>query len=126
MFELSVKSSFSGAHHLVGYEGSCSGHHGHNWAVEAALSGNELNELGIIVDYRILKSKLSAIMNVLDHKDLNAIPEFNGVNPSSENIAKFIYSEMKKSIAGLPCRMTHVRVYETPETSATYREDRND
>lgn len=126
MFELTVKSSFSGAHHLAGYKGSCSGHHGHNWDVEAALTGNELNEIGIIVDYRVLKVKLKEILDLLDHRDLNTIPQFEGRNPSSENIAKFIYEAMQTSLKGLPCRMSYVRVYETPLTSAIYRDSGND
>ncbi len=122
MFELSVKSEFCGAHHLEGYEGSCSGHHGHNWGVEVAVRGDELDELGIIVDYRVLKSNLRDVLSELDHKDLNVISQFEGVNPSSENIAKFIHSQMKKALCEFPCKVVRVRVDETPQSSAAYWE----
>lgn len=122
MFELSVSSHFAGAHHLEGYEGSCSGHHGHNWAVEAFVAGDQLNELGIIVDYRVLKANLREVIEELDHKDLNEISQFDGVNPSSENIAKYIYGRLQETLSGMPCKVVRVRVHETPESSASYWE----
>ena len=122
MFELSVSSHFSGAHHLEGYEGSCSGHHGHNWAVEVFVRGDELNQIGIVVDYKVLKRKLKEIMGTLDHKDLNTISQFDGMNPSSENIARYIHASMGKDLEGLPCKVSRVRVHETPTSSATYSE----
>lgn len=122
MFELSVSTHFSGAHHLEGYEGSCSGHHGHNWEVEVFLRGDELNSLGIVVDYRVLKAKLKTVMETLDHKDLNEAPQFDGINPSSENIARYIHASMSEELQGLPCKVARVRVHETPTSSATYWE----
>lgn len=122
MFELSVSTHFSGAHHLEGYEGSCSGHHGHNWGVEVFVRGDELNSLGIIVDYRVLKKYLREVMETLDHKDLNLIPQFEGMNPSSENIARYIHASMGSKLEGAPCKVSRVRVHETPTSSATYWE----
>ncbi len=122
MFELSVKSHFSGAHHLEGYSGSCSGHHGHNWGVEVFVRGDELDGMGIIVDFRVLKKKLAVVMGELDHKDLNEAPQFDGINPSSENIAMFIHRRMKEELSGMPCSVTRVQVHETPESSAAYWE----
>jgi 6-pyruvoyltetrahydropterin/6-carboxytetrahydropterin synthase len=122
MIELCVRSHFSGAHHLEGYNGSCSDHHGHNWGVEVCVQGDRLNDMGIVIDYRILKQMLKDVLNVLDHKDLNVSPVFSGINPSSENIARYIYEQMKKQLAGQPCEIVRVTVNETPETSATYRE----
>lgn len=122
MIELCVRSHFSGAHHLEGYNGSCSDHHGHNWGVEVSVRGSSLNDMGIVVDYRLLKQKLKTVLEALDHKDLNVSPVFKGVNPSSENIAKYIFTRMKEELEGEPCSVVRVTVNETPETSAIYSE----
>lgn len=122
MFELSANSHFSGAHHLEGYSGSCAGHHGHNWGVEVFVRGDKLDDMGIVLDFRVLRQKLAEVLEHLDHKDLNEAPQFKGINPSSENIARYIYSCMKEQLTGLPCKVERVQVHETPESSACYWE----
>lgn len=118
MFEVKAESHFSAAHHLLNYCGKCENPHGHNWKVEVYAEGEELDEAGILVDFKTLKSELNAVLDKLDHYDLNELEELKGISPSSENIAKYIYDELKPSIP----QLTKVCVWETERARACYRQ----
>ena len=118
MFELKAQMYFAAAHHLLNYEGECENQHGHNWLVEAYVKGNSLDKSNILVDYKVLKKELKAVLDLLDHKDLNELPEFAGISPSSEIISKYIYDEIKKVLP-----VSKVSVWETATSCATYYEE---
>lgn len=122
MFEASVKASFSGAHRLKGYRGKCENLHGHNWEVEVFVGTETLDKQGISMDFRLLRHKLKDILSVLDHRDLNKAAFFKKNNPSAENIAKYIYVNMKKSINSKSVFLKRVSVWETKDSCATYFE----
>jgi 6-pyruvoyltetrahydropterin/6-carboxytetrahydropterin synthase len=124
MFEISVKSSFSGAHRLKGYKGKCESLHGHNWDVEAFIGTKKLDAGGLSMDFKDLKKKLNEALETLDHRDLNGIAFFKRSNPSAENIAKYIYDYLKKALKGSPRKVSlrKVSVWETKESRATYFE----
>ena len=90
MFELKAQLYFSAAHHLLNYDGECENQHGHNWLVEAYVKGETLDKSNILVDYKVLKKELKAVLDLLDHKDINELPFFENESPSSEMIAMFI------------------------------------
>jgi len=116
MYEVLVKSDFSSAHRLRGYKGKCENLHGHNWTVEAAVSSKTLDKNGILVDFRVFKDSLEKVMDELDHTNLNELASFKTANPTSENIAKFIFDRLKtKDI--IPQRVT---VWESDTSCATY------
>ena len=96
MYEIKTQAYFSAAHHLLNYEGECENQHGHNWMVEAFVQGESLDKSNILIDYKILKRELNAVLDTLDHKDLNDLPEFKGESPSSEMISAYIYSKLKE------------------------------
>ena len=118
MFEVKIETSFSSAHHLLNYKGKCENMHGHNWKVEVALCGNFLDSSNILVDFKVLKKAVNEIIDYLDHKDINELPEFKGISPSSEIIAKYIYDEVKKQFENV----SYVSVFETPTSCAKYYE----
>lgn len=120
MYEVSVKTSFSAAHHLKGYEGSCAEMHGHNWEAEVFVEGEKLDPAGMLIDFRVLKDKVRDVLSRLDHKDLNKTEEFREVNPTSESIAKFIYDMVSTALPVRDCRVSKVVVRETRDTSAVY------
>ena len=120
MYEIWVRSSFSGAHHLRDYGGKCEDLHGHNWVVEVLIKCEGLNEIGLGVDFVEVKKKLSEVMEKLDHKDLNNLPFFKEKNPSAENIAGFIYSELKNKIKGPGINLSKVLVKESENTGVSY------
>lgn len=123
MFEITTESSFSAAHFLKDYKGPCENLHGHNWLVKATVRCSELNEIGIGLDFRELRGVLRDVLAELDHKNLNEVLQKRNLNPSSENIARYIYDSMKNTLQGANARMYRVEVFETPGNSTTYFEE---
>ena len=120
MFELSVKTHFSAAHRLVGYDGQCANPHGHNWAVEIFVRGPRLNTLGMLIDYGDIKAAIRDVMKEIDHVDLNLVPAFVRANPTSENIARYVHERLTERINSEQVRVCRVTICETPGTSASY------
>ncbi len=120
MFELTVTSNFSGAHRLRYLHGKCEQLHGHNWKIEVSVTSSRLNQEGIVIDFTILKQKLEKILKTLDHTYLNDLPYFSGKEPSSENIAKYIFDQLKKELRGYSVALKKVSAWESETASATY------
>jgi len=122
MFEIKILDTFSAAHSLQGYAGDCERLHGHNYKIEVVVASKILNELGIAIDFRDIKKLLKNIIKEMDHSYLNDLPQFKDKNPSSENIARYIYNAFKKGIKH-PARISRVAVWETDTSCAAYIED---
>lgn len=121
MFLLKVQEAFEAAHNLRGYNGKCARLHGHNWIVEVEITGEKLNELGILVDFKDVKRELKFILDKLDHHYLNEISPFDKINPTAENLAKFIYEDFAKSnIFDENIKLLAVTVFESPKSSVRY------
>ncbi len=123
MFELTIETGFSAAHQLRGYKGKCEKLHGHNWKVHVHVIAERLNEIDIAIDFHELKNLADEIIAPLDHSILNEIFPFTEKNPSSENIAKWIYDSLRKKINNDNIRLSAVTVWESETASATYYED---
>jgi 6-pyruvoyltetrahydropterin/6-carboxytetrahydropterin synthase len=122
-FEISVATEFSAAHSLHGYPGDCAQVHGHNWTVEVFVRCRALNDIGIGIDFREVKRAIKESIDTLDHSCLNEHPAFERANPSSENIAKFLYKELGPRINSENAKISRVKVSETPKTGACYWEE---
>lgn len=125
MYELEVFDTFDAAHRVVGYPGKCDRLHGHTWKVAVHVAGTELDSIGMLVDFKKLKEILKGITEEFDHTFLNEHEAFNGKNPTAENIARYIYQVYAEKLrAENPSvRLSDVRVWESPGSSVTYRED---
>jgi 6-pyruvoyltetrahydropterin/6-carboxytetrahydropterin synthase len=121
MFEITTELSFSAAHRLNNYSGPCENLHGHNWLVKATVRCHDLDKSGIGIDFKVLKAKLGNILKEFDHKDLNAVLG-SGFNPSSENIAQYVYRQLAGSLKDWNGSVTRVEVFETPGNCAAYYE----
>jgi 6-pyruvoyltetrahydropterin/6-carboxytetrahydropterin synthase len=119
LYTLTVRSSFAAAHLLREYDGNCERLHGHNWRVEAIVEAEELDSRGMAIDFRTMKGALHDILSGLDHKYLNEVPPFDAENPSSENIARYIYEEMEGKISA-PARIARVVVWESDDARAEF------
>ena len=120
MFEVTVRDHIASAHQLHGYDGPCKDMHGHTWKVEMVVCGNTLDEVGLLADFKILKSKLKEVLMPLDHVVLNDLPAFKGINPSTENLARHIYRALVPKCA--PLKLKHVQVWESDTASVIYYE----
>ncbi len=125
MYELSIKTEFSSAHNLRGYDGACERLHGHNWRVVVSIEAESTGPMGFVMDFKELKTATASIVEKLDHRYLNETPPFTEMNPSAELIAKFIHDELTgllKDRDGI--RVKEVRVWESDTASASYRGDK--
>jgi len=117
MYEIKVQSVFSAAHNLRNYRGKCENLHGHNWKVEAIFAYETLDKDGIAVDFKKAKAGLKKVIEEFDHLYLNDTGIFKSINPTSENMAKLIYDNLKKSNK----HIYSVSVWENENSCATYR-----
>jgi len=122
MYELMVESKFAAAHQLRGYQGKCERLHGHNWRVTIAVTAERLDEVGLAVDFHVLKKSLREVLDQLEHTFLNEIFPFTQINPSSENLAKWIYDTMAKKTNDDNIEVASVTVWESDTASASYFE----
>jgi 6-pyruvoyltetrahydropterin/6-carboxytetrahydropterin synthase len=122
MFEVTIEETFAAGHALRNYRGKCENVHGHNYRCQVTVEGEELNEIGLLVDFVELKRALHSVVDRLDHQWLNDYPPFNQINPSAENIAKYIYDEIQSGLnAKEGVRLAAVKLWETDTASAIYR-----
>lgn len=123
MFDVFVKSHFSAGHHLRAYPGNCERPHGHNWKVLVTIRAGKLDDLGMALDFRVAKEGVKKVIDTLDHIDLNEHPAFLDRNPSSENIAIYIFENLKKDLTTANYAPHSVEVRETDNCGVIYRED---
>lgn len=123
MFEIEVSAAFEAAHFIRGYEGKCARLHGHNWRVEAIVRGEELDNLGMLIDFKILKTELNKILDSFDHRFLNELDTFTEENPTAENLARKIFKQLATSeIFNGSTKLHAVKVHESPNSCVTYYE----
>ena len=128
MYEIKAGAHFDAAHYLRDYQGPCSRMHGHTWRVEAAVTGAELGPGQLVIDFHDLKDLLEEVIAPFDHSCLNEVEPFAELSPTSENLARFIYGEMKKKLRGLTPQvgLSWVSVSESPDTQVAYSEEVGD
>lgn len=125
MFQVCVEGHFDAAHFIRNYNGKCSNLHGHRWNVVVCIEGNRLDQLGMLVDFSEIKKVIRQTLNLLDHSLLNDLPIFGpeGVNPTAERLAHFLFYEFKRSLGLGDTRLAWVKVFEAPDAWAIYKED---
>ncbi|MCK4307973.1 6-carboxytetrahydropterin synthase QueD [candidate division WOR-3 bacterium] len=122
MWIISTEAHFSAAHQLRGYPGECREVHGHNFRVKIAIQTSELKDLGFGMDFRELKQMLRDVIKKLDHRNLNEFPEFKEVNPTAENIAKYIWDSLNSKLKTQDSKLKEVQVWESDTNSVIYYE----
>ncbi len=122
MFEVTIELTFAAGHALRNYHGKCENVHGHNYRCQVTVEGSELDDTGLLVDFVELKKVARGVIDRMDHQWLNDYPPFDVINPSAENMARYIYEEIHREISLKPAvRIGAVRLWETDTASATYR-----
>jgi 6-pyruvoyltetrahydropterin/6-carboxytetrahydropterin synthase len=120
MYKITVLSHFSGAHHLRCLHGKCEKLHGHNWKIEVSIVSDRLNPEGVVIDFQILKQKVQKVLKNLDHTFLNDLPSFSKKEPSSENIARYIFGQLRSELKGYRATLQEVKAWESETACATY------
>jgi 6-pyruvoyltetrahydropterin/6-carboxytetrahydropterin synthase len=119
MYKLTVETEFAAAHHLREYQGKCENLHGHNWQVKLTVKSKVLDKLGMVMDFKDLKALLNEVMDILDHKNLNEVEPFDKINPTTENISRYIAEIIDGKLPENIC-VESVQVWESARSSATY------
>ncbi len=122
MFEVTVQQTFAAGHALRHYRGKCENVHGHNYRIEVKVQGEELDSIGLLVDFVELKRAMKGAIDYLDHQFINDLDPFDKINPSAENIAKYFHDRISADLnVSVPVRLAEVKVWETDTSSAVYR-----
>ena len=120
MYHLTIKTHFAAAHRLVNYQGDCENLHGHNWKVEVVLRGRELDESGVLVDFKEVKDATREVLKEVDHHYLNDLPFFREHNPSSENIARYLFECLTQRLNNANRWIYRVSAWESADACATF------
>ena len=120
MYELKVVTKFSAAHQLAMVGTKCENMHGHNWKIEVYVTGKNLDKAGVLMDFGVIKASVAEIMTMLDHKYLNELAYFEDKQPSSENIACFVATELQQRIDNPAVKVSRVTAWESDDAGATY------
>jgi 6-pyruvoyltetrahydropterin/6-carboxytetrahydropterin synthase len=123
MYELKIITSFSAAHRLENFYGKCEALHGHNWKVEVFLQGDKLDEAGLLQDFGVVKARARELLEEIDHKYLNELPPFSNQNPSSENLARFLFHRLAAALNRDGVKVSRVSVWESDTSCASYFQD---
>ena len=121
-FVLKTLLDFASAHSLRGYPGDCAKLHGHNWKIEVQVSGNKLNDIGMVIDFKEIKRHAKEVVKELDHTFLNDHPHFEVTNPTAENIAVYLFQEIQRRIASPDVTMHSITVWENDRNCVIYSE----
>ncbi len=123
-YTVSTEIEFSSSHSLEGYDGDCARLHGHNWVLRVYYEFSKLDGQGIAVDYCVLARKVKEIvLPLLDHRHLNDLPLFDGINPTSENIAARVFDLLRENVRFEAGRLTMIELWETPTDMVRYSDD---
>lgn len=122
-YTMKILLDFAAAHLLRDYEGVCNRLHGHNWKVEVLVTATKLDDVGMGMDFKVIKDATRELIGKLDHRNLNDIPPFDKINPTAENISEYLYSELSKELNVDGIKVSAVTLWETDRASVTYTED---
>jgi len=122
VYELKIVSQVAAAHQLREFQGKCEQLHGHNWKIEVYVTGDTLGEDGLLIDFGLIKKDTKKVLEKLDHKFLNELEPFKKENPSSENIARYIYESLSHTLNNDAIRISKVTAWESDTACATYME----
>lgn len=122
MYELTIRTHFDAAHSLTGYPGACARLHGHTFGVDVIVQGETLNDIGLLYDFKDLKSRVNEVLDRFDHRHLNDIPPFDTTSPTAENLANYLYHEVQKP--GFPegLKVVRVNIWESETACISYFE----
>ena len=120
MYELQITTQFAAAHQLRNFKGKCEKLHGHNWKIDVFVEGEKLNGTGLLIDFKELKEATNRVLEELDHSFLNELSQFKDENPSSENIAAYVFTRLSDELNNTNIRVSKVTAWESDSASSSY------
>jgi 6-pyruvoyltetrahydropterin/6-carboxytetrahydropterin synthase len=123
MYEVKIVTQFAAAHRLENFHGKCESLHGHNWKVEVFLAGPTLDGAGLLLDFGVVKARTQELLGEIDHKYLNELAAFQDRNPSSENLAHYLFERLGAIFNHDRVTIQRVNVWESDTSCASYYQD---
>lgn len=123
LYTLKIRTEIAASHIIEGHSGKCARLHGHNWKIDVEVQVRQLDALGMGMDFADLKTETKAVTEPLDHRHLNDLPGFEGINPTAENVAAYVYREVAARLNSDTVRVACVTIWETDRASVSYTED---
>ena len=117
MYTVTVEAKFSAVHRVRMPDGTLEPPHGHDWLVRAYWSRSALDETAMVIDFGQAQSNLESVVGHLHHADLNNHEALNGLNPTAEVIAKYVFDRIR---APGPSAIRRVEVTEAPGCVAAF------
>ena len=122
MYEVTVKTGFAAAHQLRLYDGKYENLHGHNWTAQVTVEADELDPIGVGIDFVKLKAMVEKNLSELDYHNINDVPPFDEQNPSAENIARWLFLKLKVEVNTNLTRVKRIEIFEMEGCGASYFE----
>ena len=122
-YTLKIVTDFASAHTLRDYPGDCSRLHGHNWKAEIEVRATNLNESGMVIDFKDIKEATRNVTKDLDHHYLNDLEPFKIINPTAENIAAYLYKQLSEKLNNEHVQINAVTLWETERACVRYTEE---
>ncbi len=133
MFTIRKTFKWEGAHRLESsYSKECQQIHGHSYKTEVIITASELNDDGMVIDFKKLKEIVGPIIDSWDHKNIikDRCQAIDGIvfvnfNPTAENMSKYIWDEIESLIKKeIPSALwLIVRIHETDTGYAQFEGD---
>jgi 6-pyruvoyltetrahydropterin/6-carboxytetrahydropterin synthase len=140
MTTITRRFEFDAGHRVLGHEGKCKHLHGHRYVAEVTVTARDLDDLGRVIDFSVLKDKVGGWIdenwdhNLLVHREdpILAIQPSSAIwggkdpylmpngNPTAENIAYVLFKKTQSLLGSYSIEPVHVRVYETPNCWADF------
>lgn len=114
MYRLTKRLKFEAAHRIPGHPGKCDRLHGHTYLVDVEVVGEDLDDLGILVDFGHLKELEGQLP---DHTFLNEVLP-SGVPTTAEGLARHFYLEFRRQVP----QISAVTVHEGPNSWCRFEE----
>ena len=122
MYTLTTMVELSSALSLVGHSGPCKKMHGHNWKVEVEITGEKLDKIGMVVDFKEIRKATNLVVDELDHEFLNNLEPFSEDNPTAENIARYIFTKLSEEFSNKNVKVNSIKLWETDKSAVSYKE----
>ena len=115
---IEVHAAFEAAHHLLSYRGGSEQVHGHSWRVSIEIAAAQLDAEGMAFDFVAARQTLLELAGRFDHRDINKVPPFDTLSPTTELLATWFCERMQERLPAAEIRSA--TVWEGPNCSATY------
>jgi 6-pyruvoyltetrahydropterin/6-carboxytetrahydropterin synthase len=113
--------TFAAAHSIRGHTRGCENLHGHNYRVRVHLRTEQLDHLGMVLDFADLKEMMQEILGPFDHRVINDIPPFDERNTTAELFSEYVFQEVSRRLQDQDrVRVARVEVWENDTACAVF------